>query len=122
MVGIGLRLGLSPPECLANNDGADGQSYPDVYRTGWAAATVGAQRGALHSKHQVQPLVGYGLGKDEHFHACLGVAQHRRDPWSQAVTAPQDLKFAAEAKALVSHRSGLYSTSAELRLVNGSVR
>ena len=81
----------------ANNQCDDSQSYPDVYRTGWAAAAVGAQRGALHSKHQVQPLVGYGLGQEAHFHACLGVAEHRREPWSQAVTAPPDLQFAAQS-------------------------
>ena len=41
--------------------------------------------------------MGYGLGQVAHFRACLGVAKHRRELWSQAVTSPPDLQFAAQS-------------------------
>lgn len=72
------------------------QNLPDIHRTGWMSVALGAQRGGLHSKHQVEPLVGFGMGEQAHFEACLRVASERRDPWAQAAPAPPDLKFAAE--------------------------
>ena len=40
---------------------------------------------------RLQCAVGHGLGEGADFHAYLGGCEHRRDPWSQAVTTPPDL-------------------------------
>lgn len=93
------------------------QNLPDIHRTGWMSAALGAQRGGLHSKHQVEPLVGFGMGGQAHFGACLQVASERRDPWAQTAPAPADLKFAAEQ--LVRHRG---STQEHHQEVQGALK
>ena len=72
---------------MANNVGAH-QNLPDIYRTGWMSAALGAQRGGLHSKHQVEPLVGFGLGEQAHFDAIVQVASERRDPLGAGCPSP----------------------------------
>ena len=69
-------------------------AFPAQIRMG--VASVGGQRCALNSKHQVQPLVGYGFTPEEHFQACVQVAKNHNDPWESDVTPENDLKFAAD--------------------------
>ncbi len=67
--------------------------------SGWRSLAVGEQRGAVGSKHAIQPVVGFGLGKAEHFHQALQNACRREDPFSLPATASPDLRFAAERTA-----------------------
>ena len=50
------------------------QSLLSWHRSGWIAIAAGCQRGAIHSKHQVQPLVGPGLTKEERLEYAVGLA------------------------------------------------
>ncbi len=53
----------------------------------------------MGSKYAIQPVVGFGPGKAEHFHQALQNACRREDPFSLAATAGPDLRFAAERTA-----------------------
>ena len=66
------------------------------------AIAPGCQRGAIHSKHQVQPLVGPGRTKSEHLNYAVGLAENERDPLGLKPCSDPDLRFAAED--LVTHR------------------
>ena len=93
------------------------QSLPQLRRSGWTAAALGVQRGAVHSRHSIEPVVGFGMGQDEHFMACLEMARTRADPWSAGVAADADYRFAAEQ--LVTHRHDL---RAHRKRVRGALR
>ncbi len=64
--------------------------------TGWETLAVGRQRGATGSKHAVTPVVGFGVGKNQHFEAACSVNAEALDPLSMEAKAAPDLRFAAE--------------------------
>ncbi len=64
--------------------------------TGWNALAVGKQRGATGSKHALDPAVGFGMGKHEHFEAACSASEQFLDPYSLEAKAAPDLRFAAE--------------------------
>ena len=65
------------------------------YGEGWRAVALGTQRGAVSSKGAVEPIIGFGLGRDDHFSAAQALADAGASPWAEAASADYDLRFAA---------------------------
>eukprot|EP00971_Amphidinium_carterae_P290908 5776934-Amphidinium_carterae.1 len=63
---------------------------------GWGAASLGAQAGAVGAKAEVPPLLGFGMGPDEHFRAATQMAASGILPFDMQAAAPVDLRFAAK--------------------------
>ena len=61
----------------------------------WTHAALGVQHGAWSSKRAVDPLIGYGIGKDDHFPEAQDLAGSNALPWNEPTTAEPDLRFAA---------------------------
>eukprot|EP00971_Amphidinium_carterae_P256364 5090336-Amphidinium_carterae.1 len=58
---------------------------------GWRAAALGVQAGAVGTKAEVAPLLGYGLDPAEHFKAAVQLAAAGVLPFDLDATAPVDL-------------------------------
>ena len=75
---------------------ADAAGSPSAgYSEGWRAVALGTQRGAVSSKGAVEPIIGFGLGRDDHFSAAQALADAGASPWAEAASADYDLRFAA---------------------------
>lgn len=84
----------------AHDEGVQQASIQSQVRaTGWASLAVGQQRGAAGSKHAVEPVVGFGLGKEAHFQAALSVGVAGGDPFAIDAKAAPDMRFAAQQVA-----------------------
>ena len=54
------------------------------------------QRGALHSKHQCSPLIGWGMLAQEAQSAAISAAKQGGDPWGHDTRCKLDFIFVAE--------------------------
>ena len=91
---------LASWRCWAQEHGINATViHTQMQDSGWRALALGDRRGVTGSKHAVDAVVGFGMGKAEHFRAALRCAEQREDPLSLNTAAPPDLQFAAERTA-----------------------
>eukprot|EP00971_Amphidinium_carterae_P329942 6462755-Amphidinium_carterae.1 len=62
---------------------------------GWQAAALGVQAGAVGTKNEVAPLLGFGMQPEDHFLAAVRMATEGLLPFDMDTAAPVDLRFAA---------------------------
>ena len=61
----------------------------------WLSCRVEKER-RTGSKHALEPVVGFGMGKKAHFEAACLVSVERLDPYALEAKAAPDLRFAAD--------------------------
>ena len=61
----------------------------------WLRCRVEKER-RTGSKHALEPVVGFGMGKKAHFEAACLVSVERLDPYALEAKAAPDLRFAAD--------------------------
>ncbi len=64
--------------------------------TGWESLAIQKQRAATGSKRAVDPVVGFGMGKQDHFRAACHVGDEKLDPYAMNAKSTPDMRFAAE--------------------------
>ena len=65
--------------------------------TGRAQAALGRQAGVLDSKRALPAVIGYGIGKEQHFDKCRQFGAAGQLPFDADYAPPIDLRFAAFA-------------------------
>ena len=96
-----------------------GGTWARAASSGWRAAALGQQRGAIHSAGQLEPLIGFGLSKEDHLKQAILLARTGQTPWTETAASDYDLRFAAAALVanrdhLRSHRQNTRKAFAEL--------